>query len=64
MSTLNTSQLVEWVAAITDRGINLTSWEIDFIESMQMKIDKWGDDTRFSDNQAERIEQIYMDRVP
>lgn len=64
MSAPSTNQLCQWVEAIQTRGINLDSWEIDFIENMQIKIDRYGDRASFTDNMAEKIEEIYSARVP
>lgn len=59
-----TDTLCDWVEAIVTRGVNLTTWEIEFIESMQIKIDLMGSMVVFTDNMAERIEEIYSARVP
>ena len=53
-----------WLEAIEIDGVNLTAWEEEFIESIQDKIAKYGDDTNLSDRQIEVIERIYSQRVP
>jgi hypothetical protein len=59
-----TDQIADWVDAIISRGVNLTSWETDFIEDMQAKIEQWGPRAMFTPAQAEIIERVYADRVP
>ena len=54
-------QLEEWVEAIETRGFNLTTWEAGFIESMRNRIDAG---RTFTDEQAQKIEEIYAERTP
>jgi hypothetical protein len=51
----------EWMDAIKQRGVNLTTWEEDFIESIDLQIE--GGRVP-SEKQAAIIERIYTDRVP
>jgi len=60
----DTNKLIEWVEATIKNGVNLTTWEQEFIESMETKIEMYGDRTIFSKNMAEQIERIYTERVP
>lgn len=55
---------VEWVEKIIRDGVNLTAWEEDFAESMQARVEQYGDRVVFTDKQAEVIERIYTNRVP
>lgn len=57
-------EIVRQIDKIVRRGVNLTAWEIDFIESMQARVDRFGDKVSFSDRQEETIEDIYTNRVP
>lgn len=57
-------QLVEWIDIIARHGVNLTTWEEQFIESQQSRVEMYGDRVIFSFAQAEHIERIYTDRVP
>lgn len=57
-------QWSKWIAAIEDRGVNLTVWEESFFESVQEKHHRYGDQLRLSDAQAESLENIYANRVP
>lgn len=59
-----TAQLVEWVDKILKSGVNLNTREQEFIESMEEKVERYGDRTFFSEKQAEWIEDIYAKRVP
>jgi hypothetical protein len=59
-----TEQLVEWIDRIVRDGVNLTAKEEDFIDSMQAKVERFGDRAIFSDAQADWIEDIYSKRVP
>ena len=57
------NQLVDWVDAIASRGVNLNVREEEFIESMQTKIEQYGERAMFSEAQARWIEDIYTNRV-
>ena len=64
MSSQRVHQLCEWVECILRDGVNLTAREEEFIESMQDRIDLYGERTILSDKQADWIESIYTNRVP
>jgi hypothetical protein len=56
-----------WLLEIEMNGVNLTTWEEDFIESLSSQIDiqvirdsQWTP----SDKQLEILERIYTDRTP
>jgi hypothetical protein len=59
-----TEELVGWVDRIVRDGVNLTVKEEEFIESMQAKVERFGDRAVFSQAQADWIEDIYTKRVP
>lgn len=50
-----------WIETINTEGINLSKWELDFVESIeeQFKIKNW-----ISDRQEEILERIYADKTP
>lgn len=60
----STDQLVEWIDAIVRHGINLSTWDEQFIEDQQRRVEMYGDRIIFSDKQAEHIERIYSERIP
>lgn len=64
MPPVNNNQCIEWVDTILKSGVNLTTWEQEFIESMETKIEMYGDRTIFTPNMATQIERIYTERVP
>lgn len=55
------SNAEEWLDAINQRGVNLTSWEEEFIESVTMQVAKG---RPITDKQFAIIERIYTKRVP
>lgn len=49
-----------WLETIVEDGVNLSSWETDFIESLQIQPQP----LRLSEKQAEILERIYSERTP
>lgn len=64
MSNPRTDQLVDWLDQIQRNGINLSTWEEQFVGDQVARVEQWGDRIRFSDAQADQIERIYSDKVP
>lgn len=64
MPTPSTSLLVEWIDKITSSGVNLSTWDTQFIDSMQNKVEMYGDRVMFTPKQAEQIERIFSEKVP
>lgn len=61
MGALSTTDMID---AVIQRGVNLSTWESEFIEKMETKMETYGDRVRFSERKAEKIEEIYTERVP
>ncbi len=59
--TIKDSDWQWWLEEIENRGVNLSTWEIDFIESVTLQI-KGG--REISERQIGIIERIYTERVP
>jgi hypothetical protein len=59
--TLDPNRLQEIWDAIEENGINLTTWEIDWIESVKPR---WEKGYKLSDKEMEILERIYIQRVP
>jgi len=56
------AQVIEdWINRINEEGVNLSKWEISFMESVtdQFQRRKW-----ISDKQEDIIERIYTEKVP
>ena len=51
----------DWLDAIESKGVNLTVWEEEFIESIATKISAG---RSLTENQADVLERIYSQRVP
>ncbi len=51
----------EWLDQIAERGVNLTAWEIDFVEDMQ---GKRAAKRTLTDKQVEILERIFAQRTP
>ena len=58
---IDREQIEKWLDAINTDAVNLTAWEIDFVESMT---DRLGNGYSFSERQAEIIERIFSQRTP
>ena len=52
---------VYWLDQIEDNGVNLSTWETDFIESLQAQR---AAKHRLSEKQAAILERIYAERTP
>jgi hypothetical protein len=50
-----------WLSVIADTAVNLTTWEEDFIESLQSQR---AARRQLSEKQAEILERIYTERTP
>jgi len=50
----------DWIEQINNEGVNLTDWEIQFMESITEQWDKW---QRLSDRQEEILERIYAEKT-
>lgn len=55
-----------WLSEVLDKGVNLSSWETDFIESLETQ--RAGllphVPLQLSEKQAALLERIYADRTP
>jgi hypothetical protein len=51
----------KWIEAILTDGVNLSTWETDFVESIEIQR-KSG--RQLSDKQAEILERIYAEKTP
>jgi hypothetical protein len=51
----------EWLDAIQQHGVNLSTWETDFIESLVIQREAG---RRLSEKQAEILERIYAEKTP
>ncbi len=51
----------EWIERVNDEGVNLTAWELGFMESITEQFERqhW-----LSDQQVTHLEQIYSERTP
>lgn len=56
----DTDKHLDWLATLEEEGVNLTAWEQDFIESI---VERLGRGQALSENQAERLEEIYAKRT-
>lgn len=53
----------QWLDEILQRGVNLTPYEADFVESLSQRYPD-GEEPRLSAKQASVLERIYTERVP
>lgn len=53
--------LSAWIEAVNDDGVNLTSWEEEFMRDITKK---WAKRRVLSDKEQDVLERIYTDRVP
>lgn len=51
----------QWVDAITLNGVNCTTWELEFVESMQARLQAG---RQLTEKQADILERIYAERTP
>jgi hypothetical protein len=52
---------VEWLDAVESDGVNLSTWEIDFVQSLRRQMDAG---RRLSEKQAEILERIFAEKTP
>ena len=53
--------LEQWISAVNEGGRRLTSWELQFMESITEQFDSSGS---LSEKQEELLERIYVEKVP
>lgn len=58
------AKAVQQIDEICRHGKDLTKWEEDFIESMQDKVEMYGDRVLFTESQIEVIRKIHTERIP
>ena len=55
-------QVIEaWINHVNDNGVNLTKWELDFMQSITEQFVSW---KKISDKQEEILERIYTEKTP
>lgn len=53
---------LDWLEAIESDGVNLTTWEEEFVASIRDRFDRgW---TTLTEKQAEILERIYAQKTP
>jgi hypothetical protein len=57
--TKDPSVIEYWIDTINNDGINLTKWELDFMESITEQFNKYH---KISDKQEAIVERIYTDK--
>lgn len=58
---LEDAQVIEdWINRVNEEGVNLTKWELSFMESVTEQFEKW---RTISDKQEEILERIYAQRT-
>jgi hypothetical protein len=50
-----------WIHLIKTEGQDLTSWEEDFVESIEEQVNRYG---KISDRQEEILDKIYTEKTP
>ena len=50
----------DWIDIILSRGVNLTKWELSFVESVSEQFDRRGS---ISERQEEILERIYAEKT-
>ena len=53
--------LFSWLEACEENIDRLSTWEMEFIESIRRTLDKYG---KLSEKQAETLERIYTEKTP
>ena len=53
--------LEQWISAVNEGGRRLTTWELQFMESITAQFD---DGDSLSEKQEEILERIYTEKVP
>jgi hypothetical protein len=61
MSDPDLDQCDDWLTACEQDGVNLSTWEQDFIESLRTQRQSG---RRLSEKQAEILERIYAEKTP
>jgi hypothetical protein len=61
MSEANEAQWDFWLSEIHENGVNLTTWEADFVESIVSQRERG---RKLSDKQVEILERIYAEKTP
>jgi hypothetical protein len=51
----------DWLDAVESDGVNLSTWETDFIESLRRQVDAG---RTLSEKQGEILERIYAEKTP
>jgi len=51
----------EWIERINDEAVNVTEWELGFMESITEQMERTGS---LSDKQKDIVERIYTNKVP
>lgn len=59
--TKDSKVIEQWINTINEEGINLSKWELDFMESIT---DQFSRKNWISDKQEEILERIYADKTP
>jgi hypothetical protein len=54
---------VEKIKELNNRTDCLSDFEKSFVQDNSARIEKWGDETRFSEKQSALVDQIYKERV-
>ncbi len=53
--------IAEWIDHVNENGINLSKWEVDFMESITEQFEIFGS---ISVKQEETLERIYLNKTP
>lgn len=61
MSDADRDQWSDWLDALERDGVNLSTWETDFAESIRVQLSLG---RRLSEKQAEILERIYAEKTP
>ena len=59
--TKDAKVIEHWINTVNDEGVNLSKWELDFMESIT---EQFGTCNWISDKQEEILERIYADKTP
>lgn len=64
MATTDVNDITDKLDKILRHGVNTTCWEDDFVNRMQAKVDAYGERAKFSEAEADKIDEIYAERTP
>lgn len=53
-----------WLTTCLEDGLNLTAWELDFLQSLESQSSNWGDRWYPTQRQADILERIYSEKTP